>query len=235
MKKIKLYCFPYAGGSSVMYNRWKLTIAPFVDLIPIELAGRGKRVYDPLYESVPDAVDDLFNVIKHDLDQPYAIFGHSMGAMMAFELTHKLIDLGFAPPVQLFMSGRGAPHVKREDAITYHLLPFQRFKHEMIKMGGTSPEFFEQPELLKIFFPILRNDLRLAETVACREETIPLPSDITVLVGDTEDLNDSQVKGWYEHTSKTCRIHYIPGDHFFINHQGSDIVQIINNSLCKYL
>lgn len=91
MTKIKLFCLPYAGGSSVIFNSWKQYIDPSIELVPIELAGRGKRINEPLYNGVNDAVEDVFGLIKNKItDTPYALFGHSMGGMISYELAQKI-------------------------------------------------------------------------------------------------------------------------------------------------
>ena len=91
MKKIKLFCFPYAGGSAAAYNKWRQYLDKHIELRPVELAGRGRRIYDPLYQSIEEAVDDVYQLISPELAKgPYAFFGHSMGGIIAYELAYKI-------------------------------------------------------------------------------------------------------------------------------------------------
>lgn len=142
MKKIKLYCFPHAGGSSASYNKWRLYLDKHIELVPVELAGRGRRIYDPLYASIEEAINDVYNSIKSDLGHhPYAFFGHSMGNMMAYELAYKIRQNHHPEPVHIFFSGRGAPDVPDEVENNYHLLPEEEFKNKIIELGGTPRNF----------------------------------------------------------------------------------------------
>lgn len=104
MKKFKLFCFPYSGGSSVIYEKWRKKLSPSIELIPIEYAGRGTRFATPLFENINDVVEDVFYAIKIHLDTTshYSFFGHSMGALIAYELSHKLTQLNYTAPVHIF-------------------------------------------------------------------------------------------------------------------------------------
>src|SRR5579872_323593 len=183
MKEIRLFCFPYAGGSGVIYNTWQRRLAPGIRLIPVELAGRGRRMHEPLYKDADDAVSDALSMIRDGIRQSdYALFGHSMGCMIAYGVTQRIREQGLRPPLHLFFSGRGAPHVDRPDEKKFHLMSEEAFRKEVIGLGGTPPELFDQPELLQLFLPLLKNDFRISES-ADRDKAIrPLDTDITVLL-----------------------------------------------------
>jgi medium-chain acyl-[acyl-carrier-protein] hydrolase len=232
MTKIKLFCFPYAGGSAVIFNKWKQFLHAGIELIPVELAGRGKRIHEPLYKDVPEAIDDVFQIVSKGINGlPYALFGHSMGGMISYQLSQKLRENGYSASTHIFFSGRSAPHVKRTDDIKYHLLDEEEFRKEVITLGGTPPEFFDHPELLEVFLPVLKNDFKLAETDIQNGEIHPLDCNITVFLGKEEDLTTEQCDGWKKHTKKLCTMHYFEGGHFFINNETEQIVRLINNTL----
>jgi surfactin synthase thioesterase subunit len=229
---IKLFSFPYAGGSSASFNKWKQYLHPSIELVPVELAGRGRRMRDPFYRNVPELVEDVFHIIRSEISKgPYALFGHSMGSMIAYHLAQRIREAQLPGPVHAFFSGRGVPHLKRNDEKLYHLMNDSDFKKEVIELGGTPPEFFQYPELMELLLPLLKNDFRLAETVVEEGAIRPLNESITVFLGKDEDLTPEQCDGWKAHTEKICNIHYFPGGHFFLQEETESIIELINNTL----
>jgi surfactin synthase thioesterase subunit len=232
LDKIKLFCFPYAGGSSVVFNKWKQYLEPNIELIPIELAGRGKRINEALYKDVSELIEDVYKLVCKEInDSPYVLFGHSMGGMIAYQLGQKLKENNYRAPLHIFFSGKEAPHLKKNDEIIYHLLDEDEFKKEVIKLGGTPPEFFEYPELMELLLPLLKNDFKLAETEIHNGQINPFDCNITVLLGKEEDLTSEECDGWKKHTKKKCTIHYFEGGHFFLHDETEQITWMINNTL----
>jgi surfactin synthase thioesterase subunit len=124
MKKIRLFCLPYAGGSSMVYSKWKDDLDRCIHLRPLELAGRGKRISEPYYQSAEEAAEDVLQMIRFELaDLPYAFYGHSMGALFAYLTTQKIRKMRYPGPVHIFFSGRVAPHIFRDDKPLYYTLP----------------------------------------------------------------------------------------------------------------
>lgn len=229
MNKIILYCLPYAGGSSAIYSKWKQYLDPVIELRPIELSGRGKRFSEPLYKDIQAAVADVFNDIKEEIQQtPYVLFGHSMGGLIAYELAQHIQKSNAPNPLHVFVSGRSAPHVSREDEKMYSKMDSDKFRKEVLNLGGTPPEFFNHPELLELFLPILKNDFRIVETYQHNDWAPPLQVDLTVLLGKEDDLTEKHSESWKEYTSQDCDIIYLEGGHFFINDQTMNIIEIIN-------
>ena len=226
-KRIKLFCFPYAGGSSAVYSKWSgLINKRLIDLRMIELAGRGIRMQEPLYKDVDEMINDIFTQIQPELDDgPFAFFGHSMGAMIAYELTRKLQQEQLPLPVHVFFSGRGAPHIKK--GRMFHNLEPEDFRRELILLGGIPDGFFDNEELAALFLPILRNDFRLSEIAPFEEKITPLDSNITIFIGASEDLSPDQRSGWNQHTKGNCRIYEFDGGHFFINEKALPVIRII--------
>jgi medium-chain acyl-[acyl-carrier-protein] hydrolase len=232
MSKIKLLCFPYAGGSAAIFSKWKRYLDPSIELLPVELAGRGSRMHEPFYENVTEAVDDVFQLICNDIrNAPYALFGHSMGCLISYELTKKIKLYNLPLPEHVFFSGRGAPHIKRPDEKKYHLMGDVEFRKEVINLGGTPREFFEHPDLMQLFLPVLKNDFRLAEEEREEEKPVPLDTDITVFLGKDDDLTAVQCDGWKVLTRQLCSLYYFEGGHFFIHEQTRNLVGLINHTL----
>lgn len=233
MATIKLFCFPFAGGAAAAFNPWKPLLADHIELRNVELAGRGRRIREPLYDSIPEAVDDVYNIIKEELDKgPYALYGHSMGSVITFELAYKIRENNLPEPIHIFFSGRGAPHMPTDDKKKHHLMPDDEFKREMITLGGMSDEFFKHPELLEVFLPLLRGDFKVHENYQYTEKPARLNCSITVLNGtEDEEVLPEEIEEWRKHTDHDCIIHNFPGDHFFINKEKEAIVNIINSTL----
>jgi surfactin synthase thioesterase subunit len=231
-RKWKLYCFPYAGGASAIFNPWKKYLDRDIELNAVELAGRGKRIYDPLYNSIDEAVEDVYRIIKDDLhSSPFGFFGHSMGCIIAFELAHKLRDKCISQPSFIFFSGRGAPHIPEKEKKNRHTLPDDKFREKILELGGTPKDFFEHPELLEVLLPMLRCDFKISETYQNRLEINPFDYPINVLIGKEEDVTAEQMHGWKDLTNKICTMYYFPGGHFFINECVEQIVDIVNHTI----
>lgn len=234
MDKIKLFCIPYAGGSSVVYRKWKNLLNENIELKPIELAGRGRRIAEPLYADLTHAVEDVFNSIKeYIINNDYAFFGHSMGALIVYRLLYRIQQEKMTLPVHVFFSGKGAPHVKPLEEKKYSTMSDSQFKKEVIKLGGTPPEIFDYPELSEVFLPCLRNDLKIAETVTYLEKPKAQSTHITVFFGKSESFTEEQRIGWKLYTSKNFGLHYFEGGHFFLNNETKSLLKVINGILAK--
>lgn len=229
---LKLFCFPYAGGASNIFNLWNRYLNTSIDLLPIELAGRGKRVNEPHYFSIEHAIDDVFKAIASEIKYgPYALFGHSMGAMLAYELARKVKLARLPEPEHLFISGRYSPCSNRRKKKNYHQLDDDTFKSKVKDLGGTPPNFFKYPELMELFLPLLRNDFKLAASSFSDREIIPLDCNISVFLGKNEDMLPEEVVNWKNHTKGRCTIYYFNGGHFFLNNEQEDVVNRINEIL----
>jgi surfactin synthase thioesterase subunit len=232
MMKIKLFCFPYAGGSAAAFARWKKHLHSNIEMIPVELAGRGKRSDEKFYKDIPEAIDDVLGLIRDEIIRyPYALFGHSMGALIAYELAQRIRTCDLPPPAHYFISGSGAPHVTKKDNKVYHLMDEGNFKRELMQLGGTPPDFFDSPDLVNAFLPLLRNDFRLTESLNHDRDIIPLDNDISVLLGKDDDLTPEECDGWKEHSSRLCTIYHFEGGHFYLNGKEEQIAKIINSTL----
>lgn len=230
--KIILFCLPFAGGSATLiYNKWKSKLSPEIILKPIELAGRGNRILEDFYEGVPEAVADICKLMEEENPKGYdfAIFGHSMGAFLAYEVTQKLYAEGKKMPRHLFFSARHAPNIMKSR--NFSGLDNETFKKRILELGATPKEVFNNLELQKIFIPILRSDFKIAEAPLIRDTITPLPCDLTVLIGEDEDITVEEAEAWKLHTTKRCTVHYIKGGHFFILSNEYRVLDIVDNEL----
>lgn len=233
MYKTKLFCFPYAGGSSMIYSKWKNRLDNSIDFIPVELNGRGKKYGKTLYENMDEVVADIYDSISNVIEESeYALFGHSMGSLIALEIALKVLKKTRKPPVHIFFSGQKAPHIKNNIA-QRHTLPNDEFIEEIAKLGGTPKELFENPELLDVFLPILRSDFKVVETYEYKHDFRKLSCDITVINGNEDKFTEKEISGWRELTDKSCKIIMLNGGHFFINEKTKEIINIINYTLAN--
>ncbi|MCR3758494.1 thioesterase [Clostridium felsineum] len=228
---MKLFCLPYAGGSKTIYYKLKNAINSNIQLEPIELKGRGSRYDEGFYTDFEDAVNDIYLKIKNKIiDDEYAIFGYSMGSLLAFELYYKIVENGGKIPKHIFFSGYKAPHCAREKE-PIHNLPDAGFMDEVIKLGGTPIEVVENDELCKIVIPILKNDFRILELYKYKKKSNPIECDITILSGSKDTLTFEELDGWKMHSAKNTKILIFEGNHFFINNNMKEIINLIETTL----
>lgn len=231
MKTI-LFCFPYAGGSASVYNRWSPYLDQSISLYPVELRARGRRIGEPLYPDLESLVDDVLPVISsHAGKNRYALFGHSMGSLIAYRIAKEIDARNLMPPAHLFLSGRAAPHIKRRNEKKFHLMDDDAFRREVIDLGGTPLELFEHPSLLDIYIPVLKNDFRIVETSSDQIPVRRLPQRLSILLGRNEDITTHEATQWEQYTSSECSFHYFDGGHFFLHEQTREVVAHVNEIL----
>lgn len=236
MQKIKLYCLPYAGGSANFNLKWDKYLPENIEICPLELAGRGKRYNEPFFQSIDEAVDNLYNSIKYEIDiYKYAFYGHSMGTIIIYELVNKILKKAKKAPIKVFLSGRQPPHLGEKRIISQ--LDDNRFIEEVIKAGGTNDELINQPELLRFFIPILRADYKMAENYRFNpKDKLVWNIDLILFNGKSDtDVSAEEMNEWNFYTTGKCELHEFEGNHFFIYQHGDKISRIINNSLNNYL
>ncbi len=236
MDKIKLFCIPYAGGSAMIYNKWRKYLKEEIELVPLELAGRGKRSLYPHYNNIEDAVSDVFTLLRHEVesDMPYAIFGHSMGSVIAFELSYRIAERGFPLPVHLFFSGRKPPDDTSE-LTEYHKLPDNAFINAIKRYGGMSEEVLAERELLDFFIPIIRNDFKIVETYAFLQKKSRLDCDVSVFFGKEDSMTEQDMAEFAKYCMKGFGLYEFNGGHFFILEDAESVTDTINRVLANYL
>ncbi|WP_165585983.1 thioesterase [Ruminiclostridium cellobioparum] len=225
-----MFCLPHAGGNSTLYFPWRKLLHPNIRLISIELAGRGKRAEIQFYSSIEAAVNDVYSQIEEYLfEAPFAIFGHSMGGLIAFELAHKLMDVGVNELVHLFISGKYPPHIEKYST-PIHSLPDAEFITEVSKLGGIPQGIHKYKPILNLYLPILKSDYKIVETYKYEHKSRKLDCCITALNGRKDKLT-SEIQGWEAYTNNKFQMIEFEGGHFYINNQLESILNVINNTL----
>lgn len=228
---VSLYCLPYAGGNAFFYRPLAQLCSAKVQVCPLELPGRGRRSREGLCTSMEALVDDLFQQLAPVCGQrPYALLGHSMGAILAYLLTLKIAGAGLALPESLFLSGAAAP--KTEQGLARHRLSRDAFFEMLRELGGCPPEVLNEPALLDYFEPILRADFQAIDTWKPRQY-VPLAVPFVVLNGDQDAIDHSDLLAWKTRTCAGFQMHEFAGGHFFIQEHWPQIAQIVNESLTE--
>ncbi|WP_338848352.1 alpha/beta fold hydrolase [Massilia sp. W12] len=235
---IHLFGVSYAGGSAAAtYGRWSRLLPATIKVHALELPGHGRRMAEPFAASLEMAVTDLLRQLEAALgaEQNWAVYGHSMGATLCYELVKAAAAAGLPAPQAMFLSGRNPPHYAYPQR-NLHLLDDESFLDEIKKLGGTPVDFFQMKSLLQAFLPILRNDYRIIELY---RQSLPIhitPADIVFFASNQDVLvKREEALEWERYTSATFAIHDFPGGHFFINEQQEAICRIISQSLSPHI
>ena len=232
MSRINIFCLPFAGGSKYSYNEYSNIVSDEIRLIPIEIPGRGSRIRETLCTDIDHIVHDIFHQIKDRLDEPYAIYGHSMGALLGYLLTKQISRHALNFPKHLIFTGRKAPSVSNKKAFTY-LLPKAEFVKELVVLGGSPAEVLDNEDLINFYEPIIRADFMAVENYKY-EASPPLDIPITVMFGTEEDFTRAQAEAWQRETTTRLELIQFPGGHFFIYQYAKQIVEIITKTLSQY-
>lgn len=232
MSKICLYCLPFAGGNSYSYRPLQ-DLTESIEMIPLELPGRGRRIREHLLTDLNLLAADAFNqLIVRDLTQKYALFGHSMGALLVYLVAQRLVTADLPLPVHIFVSGHRAPSVSHR--LTWkHNLPKTEFIAMLQQLGGCPSEILQDVALLNFFEPVLRADLQAAELYQY-QVSLPLPVPMTVMLGTEEqEVNYQEAAAWQQESIYPLAIKVFHGGHFFIFEQIRQIKQVIVQTLAR--
>jgi surfactin synthase thioesterase subunit len=213
---LRLFCFPYAGGGAAIYRSWADLLPPEVDLCIVQLPGRENRLAEQPIADLPTLVDEVVPAMTPLLDLPFAFFGHSMGALLSFEVARALRDRRGMEPAQLFLSAFRAPHVQGRRRSLHHL-PHDALVSELQRLNGTPPEILQDGELLRLVLPAVRADMQACETYQYTPAQ-PFGCPITVFGGvQDHDVSRADLEAWRDQTTGAFMARMLPGDHFFIN------------------
>jgi surfactin synthase thioesterase subunit len=223
----RLYCFPYAGGTSGEFLRWADDL-PDVEVWGVVPPGRGARLGEPPFTLLTDLVPAL--VAEAEFQAPFALFGHSLGAVVAFETARALAAAGRPGPACLFVSGHRPPQLPLVDE-PIHDLPWARFRAVVEeRYPKPPPELAEDDELYAEILETLRCDLSLFETYQHRPGP-PLDCPIVVASGVDDHWTAADLQPWGEHTTAGCQVHMVAGDHFYLPKHSDQVIRIIADTL----
>ena len=229
--RLRLYCLPHAGGGAAAYAAWANLLPPDVELCRVQLPGRENRLREAPFAALTPLVEVLAKVLRPHLDLPFALFGHSMGALIAFELARQLRCDSGVLPAQLFVSGRWAPHWPSPDPALAQL-PDAEFIATLRARYNNIPDIVvNDPELLAIYVPLLRADVTLLDTYVYTPDRV-LDCPIVALGGvDDERVPYASLEAWREHTTQSVRVRQFPGGHFYLQSGYPALLKVLAQEL----
>jgi medium-chain acyl-[acyl-carrier-protein] hydrolase len=232
--KLRLFCFPYSGAGAAVFRQWPDNLPRDIEVCAIQLPGREARLRETPYSQIDPLIDDLMKVIIPFLDKPFVLFGHSLGALIIFELARRLRQEQQPLPLCLSPSARVAPQVPNRERLIYNL-PRQAFVERLRRFSGTPDNILENKEMMDLLLPIIRADFEINETYVYRPEP-PLPCPISAFRGAKDEIMTyDDVVGWRDQTSDSFMLRTLPGSHFFINGAQSMFWQIMSHDLRQVL
>lgn len=224
--KVRLFCLPFAGGGTLSFRDWPEAL-PHLEVCPIQLPGRERRIAEAPFTQFPPLLQTLIPALRPYLNSPYAFFGHSMGGLIAFELARALRSQNYPLPIHLFISGCRPPQVPNPN-LDLHNLSDAVLIQELRRYNGTPEAVLANRELMELLLPTLRADFALVETYAYQAES-PLACPISLFGG----LQDSIVApnlldAWQIQTAATFTKHLLCGDHFFLHAERARLLQLLS-------
>ena len=233
---VRLFCFAHAGGGPAFFRRWRAALAPEIDVRPVLLPGRESRIREAPARRIEQVLDPLCAALLPHLDRPYVLFGHSMGAVLAYEVGRRLARSrasheGFAEgPAAVLVSGRRAPRLPTSRRL-FSTLPDAEFLREIGGLGGTPPEVLKESALLRALLPPLRADFELNEWYQ------PLPGPrlhcpVAAYMGAADpEVNHRELLGWHEETGGEFTMRVFDGDHFYLKDGRADVLAAVRQDV----
>jgi medium-chain acyl-[acyl-carrier-protein] hydrolase len=232
--RLRLFCLPYAGGSASIFRNWSELLPSDIEGSFIELPGRGSRLLETPIGKIFPLVQALSQAILPYLDIPFAIFGHSMGALIGYELARQLRRQHNLLPLHLFVSGFRAAQILYSRSPSHHL-PDEEFLEKLRGYRGTPESILKNAEVMQLMLPAIRADVSICETYIYMDEP-PLPCPITAFGGWQDKLvSRDELAAWNIQTYSSFSLHMFPGDHFFINSAQKHLVRTMSKSLAQYV
>lgn len=233
-RRLRLYCFSYAGGNASAYTGWQDQLDPGIEICAVQLPGRGSRLGEAPIDNMQKLVKELAAVVAHQGKMPFAFFGHSLGGLVSFELA-RYCKLHYLPqPLHLIVSGCNAPQ-HRGPSRGLHKLPHDELVKELLDYNGTPREVLEHRELMEMLLPTIRADFSLAEEYRY-SPGLQLEMPVTALAGlQDKDGAVEPMQGWDKESKGAFALHWFEGGHFFINSAREEVLACIDRALAPLL
>lgn len=228
--RLRLFCFPYAGGNAAIFRAWPEGLPADVEVCPVQLPGRGTRLLEPPFTQLLPLIEALGHALFPLLDKPFALFGHSLGALVSFELARHLRRQYGLHPVRLCVSAARAPQIPHRD-LPMHSLPEEEFVARLRRLNGTPSEVFAHAELMEIILPLLRADFAVYETYVYSIEP-PFECPISTFGGlQDRTVSHGDLEAWRDQTTSSFSSRMFPGGHFFLNTTQPLLLQRLSQEL----
>lgn len=228
--RCRLYCLPHAGGGAALFRTWPNHLPADVEVCPIHLPGRETRFRESRFTSIARLVQTLAPIILPHLQKPFAVFGYSMGGLIAFELLRELRRLGAPAPLRLLIAARQAPQLVEARPSLHRLSDKEFFETLHHRYGGIPDEALNNKEIRDIFIPLLKADMEMIETYQCRPEE-PLDCPISVFGGRLDHIEHGDLSAWQQQTLQPVFVKMFEGSHFFIQTNQTHLLEVIGGQL----
>ncbi|MCJ1678337.1 alpha/beta fold hydrolase [Streptomyces sp. APSN-46.1] len=227
---VRLVCLPHAGGSASFYFPMARALAPAMDVLAVQYPGRQDRRHEPGVTRLTELADRIADALAPWTDRPLALFGHSMGGLLGYEIASRLEDAGHAP-VALFASARRAPSRRRVESV--HLRSDAGVIDELKLLDGTDSGLLLDDELLRMILPALRSDYEAIETYRHHPRP-PLSTPIVALTGDTDpQVTADEAQSWSAHSSGGFALHTFEGGHFYLTRHQAEVLDVIRRTVAR--
>lgn len=229
---VRLFCLPPAGGGAANYRKWAAALPAEVDIHRIQPPGRETRFREPFCKRPEDYVSTVARLVAAEPDRPYALFGHSMGALLAYEVAHQVRDQIGREPHHIFASAFRSPREERPPSI--HQLPDPEFITQLRdRFGGVPDEVLKYPEVLEIMLPIVRADLALLSAYEYTARK-PLRCPISAVGGRADPwVHEQDLRRWSALTTGPFAVHMVDGGHFYLDSALHELVGIVTRALLQ--
>nr|WP_092071394.1 alpha/beta fold hydrolase [Dendrosporobacter quercicolus]NSL49373.1 thioesterase [Dendrosporobacter quercicolus DSM 1736]SDM25793.1 Surfactin synthase thioesterase subunit [Dendrosporobacter quercicolus] len=230
---IRVFCLPYAGGGASVYRGWAKELPEGAGIYPIQLPGRENRIAEPPARDMTTLVHEISRAIVPYLQQPFILFGHSLGARLAFEIARNIRRKWNLQPSRLIVSGSRAPEIPEPKPL--HGLPDSAFIEELRRFSGTPEAVLQSRELMELFLPVLRADFTVDETYVYSADK-PLECPISAFGGTKDpEAGSKEVQGWARHTSCSFSLEMLEGGHFFLQTARPALLRSVGKILLGHL
>lgn len=227
---LRLFCFPYAGGNTGIFHNWSHDLPFAVEIYPVQLPGRMQRTRESLITSMDQLIPALEEAILPVLDRNFAFYGHSMGALIAFELARTLMAKHGLEPKHLLVSGRKAPQLVDNISATQGLSDEEFIQH-VRRLNGTPAKVFDNPEMLHFLLPVLRADFELVQSHRFRDgQKLSCPIKAFGGLSD-QHVPKNSILPWGQTTTGKFSVAMMPGDHFFIQNSRRQFLALLSAEL----
>jgi len=229
--RFRLFCFPYAGGGASIYRSWSEDL-PEIEVCPVQLPGRESRLREKPFTHISNLVEAAAEALLPHLNMPFALFGHSMGALISFELIRHLRRLKGPSPVHFFVSAHRAPQIPDLDP-PIHQLPDAELMENLRELNGTPEAVLQNAELMQMLLPLLRADFGVCETYAYADEE-KLDCPISVFGGlEDREVTSEDLNKWRDQTHGAFKQRMLPGNHFFLQDAKKTLLQALYRDLIQ--
>ena len=232
-RRPRLFCLPFAGGGARAFRSWQSLLDDVADVLPVQLPGRENRYREPLATDIDALARSVADGMADHCRSPYLLYGHSMGALLAYRFVHTMAQRGAPLPELLIVAAHRAPHQPPMEPLA-HSLPREELVQRLKEFGATPTEILDHAQMLDFFLPVIRSDFALSELAPVYDPDAPLDVPILALGGTDDPLvGRDDLSAWSAHTTLDFRMREFPGGHFFQDEHAARVMMLLREELSR--